>query len=92
MKKKNNFFCRHFRVILREDPNSIFSPNVQIENTLGPIHYDTTRVYTGTLEGIENFIKKNITLDRMLTICNLFLFFSSFLNPQITMIPSFMAF
>lgn len=42
---------REFRVLLREDPNSIFSPNVEIENTDGPIHYDVSRVYSGILEG-----------------------------------------
>lgn len=45
---------RHFRVSLREDPDSIFSPNVEFENTLGPIRYDVSRVYTGTLEGNLN--------------------------------------
>lgn len=38
-------------MVLREDPSSIFSPDVQIENTLGPLSYDVSRVYTGTLEG-----------------------------------------
>lgn len=42
---------REFRVVLREDPNSIFSPNVEIENTIGPVDYDVSRVYSGTLEG-----------------------------------------
>lgn len=42
---------REFRVVLREDPRSIFAPNVQIENTMGPIHYDVSRIYTGALEG-----------------------------------------
>lgn len=46
---------REFRVILRNDPSSIFSSNVEIENTSGPIHYDINRVYTGTLEGNEPF-------------------------------------
>lgn len=44
-------YSREFRVVLREDPNSIFSPNVQIENTIGPVDYDVSRVYSGTLEG-----------------------------------------
>lgn len=43
--------CREFRVILRRDPTSVFSSNVEIETTSGPIYYDTSRVYTGTLEG-----------------------------------------
>lgn len=38
-------------MVLREDPSSIFSPDVEIENTLGPLSYDVSRVYTGTLEG-----------------------------------------
>lgn len=50
------FMFREFRVILREDPDSIFSPNVEIENTDGPIKYDVSRIYSGTLEGD---IKKN---------------------------------
>lgn len=45
------FFRRQFNVVLREDPSSIFSSDVQIENTLGPLAYDVSRVYTGTLEG-----------------------------------------
>ncbi len=37
--------------MLKEDPASVFSPEVEIENTLGPVVYDVSRVYTGTLEG-----------------------------------------
>ncbi|GAB0087443.1 uncharacterized protein DMENIID0001_017450 [Sergentomyia squamirostris] len=42
---------REFRLILHEDPQSVFSPNVDIENTLGPLDYDVSRIYSGTLEG-----------------------------------------
>lgn len=42
---------RQFNVVLREDPASVFSPDIEIENTLGPVHFDQTRVYTGYLEG-----------------------------------------
>lgn len=45
------FISRQFNVVLREDPFSVFSSDVQIENTLGPLDYDVSRVYTGTLEG-----------------------------------------
>lgn len=38
--------------MLREDPRSIFSPDVEIENTLGPLAYDVSRVFTGTLAGM----------------------------------------
>lgn len=52
---RSSFFSfiifRQFNVVLREDPSSIFSPDVQIENTLGPLNYDVSRVYSGTLEG-----------------------------------------
>jgi hypothetical protein len=37
--------------LLREDPHSVFSPDVQIENTDGPLHYDVSRIYSGVLEG-----------------------------------------
>lgn len=42
---------REFRIVLHEDPSSIFVPNVQIENTMGPVHYDISRIYSGILEG-----------------------------------------
>lgn len=42
---------REFRVVLQEDPSSIFAPNVHIESTVGPIHYDVSRIYSGMLEG-----------------------------------------
>lgn len=37
--------------MLREDPRSVFSRDVQIENTEGPLDYDLSRIYTGTVEG-----------------------------------------
>ncbi|XP_055696634.1 uncharacterized protein LOC129797822 [Lutzomyia longipalpis] len=45
---------REFRLLLHEDPQSIFSPNVEIENTLGPLDFDVSRIYSGTLEDDEN--------------------------------------
>ncbi|XP_037910075.1 disintegrin and metalloproteinase domain-containing protein 10 isoform X2 [Hermetia illucens] len=53
---KLNFFAhdREFRLVLRQNPISVFSPDVEIENTLGPVDYDVTRVYTGSLEDDEN--------------------------------------
>uniref|UniRef100_A0A182N6L2 Uncharacterized protein n=1 Tax=Anopheles dirus TaxID=7168 RepID=A0A182N6L2_9DIPT len=42
---------REFRLVLREDPRSVFSRDVQIENTEGPMDYDLSRIYTGTVEG-----------------------------------------
>uniref|UniRef100_A0A182UT54 Uncharacterized protein n=1 Tax=Anopheles merus TaxID=30066 RepID=A0A182UT54_ANOME len=41
---------REFRLVLREDPRSVFSRDVQIENTEGPLDYDLSRIYTGTVE------------------------------------------
>uniref|UniRef100_A0A182LXL5 Peptidase M12B propeptide domain-containing protein n=1 Tax=Anopheles culicifacies TaxID=139723 RepID=A0A182LXL5_9DIPT len=41
---------REFRLVLREDPRSVFSRDVQIENTEGPVDYDLSRIYTGTVE------------------------------------------
>uniref|UniRef100_A0A182XVQ7 Peptidase M12B propeptide domain-containing protein n=1 Tax=Anopheles stephensi TaxID=30069 RepID=A0A182XVQ7_ANOST len=41
---------REFRLVLREDPRSVFSRDVQIENTEGPMDYDLSRIYTGTVE------------------------------------------
>lgn len=49
-------FFRQFNVVLKEDPASVFSPEVEIENTLGPVVYDVSRVYTGTLEGKLDFM------------------------------------
>lgn len=36
---------------LREDPSSVFAADLVIEGTNGPIDFDLSRVYTGTLEG-----------------------------------------
>lgn len=36
---------------LREDPSSVFSSDVVIEGTNGPIDFDLSRVYSGKLEG-----------------------------------------
>lgn len=45
-------YCfRQFNIVLKEDPASVFSPDIEIENTLGPLYYDLSRVYSGTLEG-----------------------------------------
>lgn len=44
-------FFRDFRLVLREDANSVFSPDIQIENSLGPLDYDISRVYSGVVEG-----------------------------------------
>lgn len=50
--KKNLFFYyRDFKIELREDPSSIFSSDIIIENTNGPVDYDLSRIYTGKLEG-----------------------------------------
>ncbi|XP_053679448.1 uncharacterized protein LOC128730426 [Anopheles nili] len=45
---------RDFRLVLREDPRSVFSRDVQIENTEGPMDYDLSRIYTGTVEDDEH--------------------------------------
>lgn len=45
------FLCREFRLLLREDPSSIFTSDIQIENTEGPLDFDVSRIYTGVLEG-----------------------------------------
>ncbi|XP_053698666.1 uncharacterized protein LOC128745614 [Sabethes cyaneus] len=44
---------RDFRLVLREDPSSIYVRDVQIENTEGPVDFDLSRVYTGIVEGDE---------------------------------------
>lgn len=44
-------YCREFRLVLRQNPLSVFATDVHIENTDGPVDYDITRIYTGTLEG-----------------------------------------
>lgn len=53
---------REFRIVLHEDPSSIFAPNVHIENTVGPIHYDVSRIYSGMLEGKTHKKIKRICL------------------------------
>lgn len=47
---------REFRVELKEDPSSVFSSDIAIENSDGPIDFDISRVYTGQLEGKFNTI------------------------------------
>lgn len=49
--------CREFRLVLRQNPLSVFATDVHIENTDGPMDYDITRIYTGTLEG--TFLSKD---------------------------------
>ncbi|XP_064536171.1 uncharacterized protein Kul isoform X1 [Drosophila montana] len=44
---------RDFLLVLRQQPNSVFAHDVEIENTLGPIDYDVSRIYTGSLEDDE---------------------------------------
>jgi hypothetical protein len=51
------YFYREFRVELREDPSSVFSSDIVIESTDGPIDFDLSRVYSGKLEG-EFYLKK----------------------------------
>uniref|UniRef100_A0A182QZF1 Uncharacterized protein n=1 Tax=Anopheles farauti TaxID=69004 RepID=A0A182QZF1_9DIPT len=46
---------REFRLVLREDPRSVFSQDVQIENTEGPMDYDLSRIYTGMVEEQRKF-------------------------------------
>ncbi|XP_050067990.1 uncharacterized protein LOC126556645 [Anopheles maculipalpis] len=45
---------REFRLVLQEDPRSVFARDVQIENTEGPMDYDLSRIYTGTVEDDEH--------------------------------------
>ena len=35
---------------MREDPTSVFSSDILIEGTDGPLDYDISRVYSGKLE------------------------------------------
>nr|XP_029733458.1 uncharacterized protein LOC115269184 [Aedes albopictus] len=42
---------RDFRLVLREDPSSVFARDIQIDNTEGPVDFDLSRVYTGIVEG-----------------------------------------
>lgn len=41
---------------MREDPTSVFSTDILIESTDGPLDYDISRVYSGKLES-EYFCK-----------------------------------
>ncbi|XP_058455167.1 uncharacterized protein LOC131432715 [Malaya genurostris] len=41
---------RDFKLVLREDPGSIYARDVQILNTEGPVDFDLSRVYTGVVE------------------------------------------
>ncbi|XP_052863745.1 uncharacterized protein LOC128270386 [Anopheles cruzii] len=45
---------REFRLVLREDPRSVFARDVEIESTAGPLDYDLSRIYTGTVEGDDD--------------------------------------
>ncbi|CAD6993548.1 unnamed protein product [Ceratitis capitata] len=47
-----NFFAhdREFRMILHQNPLSVFAGDVEIESTHGPVEYDISRIYTGSLE------------------------------------------
>ncbi|XP_055587566.1 disintegrin and metalloproteinase domain-containing protein 10 isoform X2 [Uranotaenia lowii] len=44
---------REFRLLLREDPSSIYARDVQIETNDGPKDFDLSRVYTGSIDGDE---------------------------------------
>ncbi|XP_030369201.1 uncharacterized protein LOC115620206 [Scaptodrosophila lebanonensis] len=58
---------RDFRLVLRQQPHSVFAHNVQIENTLGPVDYDVSRIYTGTLEDDESaHVQAILTSDNLL--------------------------
>lgn len=56
IKKSYFLYYRDFKIELREDPSSIFSSDIIIENTNGPVDYDLSRIYTGKLEGKFQFI------------------------------------
>ncbi|XP_075149699.1 kuzbanian-like isoform X1 [Haematobia irritans] len=45
---------REFRLVLRQNPLSVFASDVHIESTDGPMDYDISRIYTGSLEDDEN--------------------------------------
>jgi hypothetical protein len=47
---------REFRIEMREDPTSVFSSDIVIEGTDGPLDYDISRVYSGKLES-EYFLR-----------------------------------
>ncbi|ETN64860.1 hypothetical protein AND_003386 [Anopheles darlingi] len=48
----NGVLSKEFRLVLREDPRSVFARDVEIENTEGPMDFDVSRIYTGTVEGL----------------------------------------
>lgn len=54
--------CREFKVVLHEDPHSIFAPDIEVENTLGPFSYDLSRIYTGKLEGMYDIMFNSFSL------------------------------
>ncbi|XP_063704128.1 uncharacterized protein LOC134833659 [Culicoides brevitarsis] len=63
-----SFFAydREFRLLLRENPSSIFASDVLIENTEGPLDFDVSRVYTGYLEDDDkSFVHGVLTSDRL---------------------------
>ncbi|XP_017846933.1 disintegrin and metalloproteinase domain-containing protein 10 isoform X2 [Drosophila busckii] len=58
---------RDFLLVLRQQPNSVFAHDVQFENTLGPIDYDVSRIYTGNLEDDESaHVHAILTSDNLL--------------------------
>ncbi|XP_065354213.1 uncharacterized protein Kul [Calliphora vicina] len=58
---------REFRLVLRQDPLSVFTSDVQIETSDGPMDYDITRIYTGSLEDDENsHVHAILTKDNLL--------------------------
>ncbi|XP_032597446.1 disintegrin and metalloproteinase domain-containing protein 10 isoform X2 [Drosophila grimshawi] len=58
---------RDFLLVLRQQPNSVFASDVEIENTLGPIDYDVSRIYTGSLEDDEAaHVQAILTSDNLL--------------------------
>nr|XP_036223994.1 disintegrin and metalloproteinase domain-containing protein 10 isoform X2 [Bactrocera oleae] len=64
-----NFFAhdREFRMVLQQNPLSVFAGDVEIESTHGPVDYDISRIYTGTLEGDENsHVHAILTSDNLL--------------------------
>ncbi|XP_053945367.1 uncharacterized protein LOC128854922 isoform X1 [Anastrepha ludens] len=64
-----NFFAhdREFRMVLHQNPLSVFSSDVEIESTHGPVDYDISRIYTGSLEGDANsHVHAILTSDNLL--------------------------
>ncbi|XP_068157635.1 uncharacterized protein Kul isoform X1 [Drosophila tropicalis] len=58
---------RDFRLVLHQQPHSVFAHDVEIENTLGPIEYDVSRIYTGGLEDDEAaHVQAILTSDNLL--------------------------